>query len=79
MIQLVLSFSYLSHVLILISRTLLQNVLTKRDRNPAPRFEQSTSTSNLLLIDNSLDDGLAQLQKYKEFADALCQMNSKLL
>ncbi|KAF3948158.1 hypothetical protein ACB098_11G019800 [Castanea mollissima] len=57
-----------------------------RDRNPAPQIEQSipqieqsTSTSKPLFTDtHTIDDGLAQLQKYKEFADALCQMTSKL-
>nr|POE95786.1 serine/threonine-protein kinase edr1 [Quercus suber] len=57
-----------------------------RDRNTAPQIEQSTpqieqstSTSKPLFTDtHTIDDGLAQLQKYKEFADALCQMTSKL-
>ena len=50
-----------------------------RDENPDPQIEQPTSTSKQLFTDtHTIDDGLAQLQKYKEFADELCQMNSKL-
>uniref|UniRef100_A0A2N9ELH7 Protein kinase domain-containing protein n=1 Tax=Fagus sylvatica TaxID=28930 RepID=A0A2N9ELH7_FAGSY len=66
------------------SNTAQQDSITEcvdklRDGNPDPQIEQSTSTSKQLFTDtHTIDDGLAQLQKYKEFADELCQMNSKL-
>ncbi|CAB4307410.1 unnamed protein product [Prunus armeniaca] len=45
--------------------------------NLAPQTEQSTPT---VYVDaQTVDDGLAQLQKYKEFADSISQMNAKLL
>ncbi|BBH01442.1 Protein kinase superfamily protein with octicosapeptide/Phox/Bem1p domain [Prunus dulcis] len=45
--------------------------------NLAPQTEQSTPT---VYVDaQTVDDGLAQLQKYKEFADSISQMNTKLL
>ncbi|KAL6206128.1 hypothetical protein ACLB2K_023377 [Fragaria x ananassa] len=46
--------------------------------NLPPRTEQQSS-STVYVDAQSVDDGLAQLQKYKEFADSICEMNAKLL
>ncbi|XVE74286.1 hypothetical protein DITRI_Ditri12bG0004900 [Diplodiscus trichospermus] len=53
------------------------NTETVEDSNISPRIESSaTKPSN---IDHqTIYDGLAQLQKYKEFADAISQVNSNL-
>ncbi|XP_021834042.1 uncharacterized protein LOC110773828 [Prunus avium] len=45
--------------------------------NLATQTEQSTPT--VYADAQTVDDGLAQLQKYKEFADSISQMNAKLL
>ncbi|PRQ30393.1 putative protein kinase TKL-Pl-6 family [Rosa chinensis] len=46
--------------------------------NLPPRSEQQSS-STVNVDAQTVDDGLAQLQKYKEFADSICEMNAKLL
>ncbi|XP_050368049.1 uncharacterized protein LOC126786308 [Argentina anserina] len=46
--------------------------------NLPPRTEQQSS-STAFVDAQSVDDGLAQLQKYKEYADSICEMNAKLL
>ncbi|KAG2679634.1 hypothetical protein I3760_11G059200 [Carya illinoinensis] len=49
------------------------------DSDQPPQTEQFTSTAKPLFTDTrTIDDGLAPLQKYKEFTDAIFQMNSKL-
>ncbi|KAG6687227.1 hypothetical protein I3842_11G060100 [Carya illinoinensis] len=49
------------------------------DSDQPPQTEQFTSTAKPLFADTrTIDDGLAPLQKYKEFTDAIFQMNSKL-
>ena len=48
--------------------------------NLPPQSEHSFSTSKPLLVDShTVDDGLTKLQKYKEFADSVSQMNAELL
>jgi hypothetical protein len=47
------------------------------NRNLAPETEQSSKAKPLFIDTHTIDDGLAQLQKYKEFADAVFQMNSR--
>lgn len=46
------------------------------DSNISPHTESSAAKPSNIY--QSIDDGLAQLQKYKEFADSISQMNSKL-
>lgn len=46
--------------------------------NLPPHTEQQ-STSTVYVDAQTVDDGLARLQKYKEFADSICEMNAKLL
>ncbi|KAK9937392.1 hypothetical protein M0R45_014186 [Rubus argutus] len=46
--------------------------------NLPPHTEQQ-STSTVYVDTQTVDDGLARLQKYKEFADSICEMNAKLL
>ncbi|KAK6231051.1 hypothetical protein QUC31_002569 [Theobroma cacao] len=54
-----------------------ETVENVRDSNMVPHSEVSVAKPSN--IDHqTIDDGLAQLQKYKEFADAISQMNSKL-
>ncbi|PON58264.1 Mitogen-activated protein kinase kinase kinase [Trema orientale] len=56
-----------------------QNKLEK-DGNLPPKTEHSFSTAKPLPVDtHTVDDGLSRLQKYKEFADSVCQMNAELL
>ncbi|XVF78019.1 hypothetical protein PTKIN_Ptkin14bG0094500 [Pterospermum kingtungense] len=47
------------------------------DSNIAPHTESSAAKPSNIDY-QTIDDGLAQLQKYKEFADSISQMNSKL-
>ncbi|KAE8124531.1 hypothetical protein FH972_019407 [Carpinus fangiana] len=49
------------------------------DGNLALQTEQSSRAKPLFIDTHTIDDGLAQLQKYKEFADAVFQMHSKHL
>ncbi|KAF2309302.1 hypothetical protein GH714_001550 [Hevea brasiliensis] len=56
--------------------SIAESVEKLHQSNFAPHSEHSTSTSKTSYADTqTINDGLAQLQKYKEFADAVSQMN----
>ncbi|KAF3436989.1 hypothetical protein FNV43_RR19742 [Rhamnella rubrinervis] len=49
------------------------------DGNLAPQIEHSSMTKPLYVGTHNVDEGIAKLQKYKEFADSVTQINSELL
>ncbi|KDP25076.1 hypothetical protein JCGZ_22611 [Jatropha curcas] len=59
--------------------SIAESVEKLHQSNLAPQMEHSVSTSKPPYADTqTVNDGLAQLQKYKEFADAVSQMNKNL-
>ncbi|KAF4350017.1 hypothetical protein F8388_017595 [Cannabis sativa] len=53
---------------------------SQKDGKLPPQAEVSFLTSTPLPVDtHTVDDGLTQLEQYKEFADSVCQMNAELL
>ncbi|KAF2317684.1 hypothetical protein GH714_039567 [Hevea brasiliensis] len=57
----------------------LQKLLKLHQSNFAPHTENSTSTSKPSYADTqTINEGLAQLEKYKEFAEAVSQTNKRL-
>lgn len=52
----------------------------RKDGNLAPKIEQSTSTSNVMSADtHTVNDGLAKLEKDKDFTDSVSHVNTKPL
>ncbi|XP_062115695.1 uncharacterized protein LOC133829882 [Humulus lupulus] len=52
---------------------------SQKDGKLPPQAENSSTSKPLPLDTHTVDDGLTQLQQYKEFADSVCQMNAELL
>ncbi|GKV29448.1 hypothetical protein SLEP1_g38375 [Rubroshorea leprosula] len=55
-----------------------ESVEKLQDSNSVPYTEESVATAKPAYMDSqTIEDGLARLQKYKEFADAIFEINSK--
>ncbi|KAK9267395.1 hypothetical protein L1049_009820 [Liquidambar formosana] len=61
------------------SQSIMESVDKSHDGNVASQTEQSISTvKSLYTSPETVEDGLAQFEKYKEFADNISKMNSNI-